>query len=351
MSTRIRVWRRAAHETLLTVAAAIGVLCAVAALAAVLLEVRPLVFRSGSMAPEIPVGSLALARSTPAEEIVVGDVISVFRADGARVTHRVVSAEPVGGSAVRFVLQGDANADRDAVPYVVDEADRVFWSQPGWGRVVREAQSTPVVFTAGVVVGALLVTSFRRRPQRSGGNGSADPPAGSTGDTADEHTRGDTAPGRRTTGAVGTTAMCVLAAALAVSTVAPRVTGTMAAFADLGETSSQVTTTTVRPVTNLRCNDPGLTQHAQIRWNAPDEGPAPTGYRVEIRTNTTNALVTQITMGASARQYQIQPNLLALGTFRVYVISLYGQSWRSQQPSIPAFVRINVLTGLASGCG
>jgi signal peptidase len=162
----MRAWRRVAREILLTTAAAIGVVCAVAALAAVLFDIRPLIFRSGSMAPEVPVGSLALARSTPAEDVVVGDVISVFRADGLRVTHGVIAAEPAG-SAVRFTLQGDANADPDAVPYVAGEVDRVFWSQPGWGRVVREAQSTPVVFAAGVVVGAVLVTSLRR-PARVG---------------------------------------------------------------------------------------------------------------------------------------------------------------------------------------
>lgn len=81
--------------TLLTLAALAGVVCLLAAAAALTLHITPLVFRSGSMAPEIPTGSLALARSVPAEELKVGDVVSVTNAHGTRVTRAPRAGRPV----------------------------------------------------------------------------------------------------------------------------------------------------------------------------------------------------------------------------------------------------------------
>lgn len=155
-------WRRLGAETVLTLAAALGAVCMLAALAAVALDVRPLIFRSGSMSPSIPTGALALARTTPADELRVGDVVSVTDGRGIRVTHRIEAIEPAGG-AVTLTLRGDDNEDPDPAPYVVAEADRVFWSQPGLGTVVHRLQTPPVVFTAGVVVGVVLTLTLARR--------------------------------------------------------------------------------------------------------------------------------------------------------------------------------------------
>lgn len=81
--------RRRVADRALTAAAVLGALCIVFAVCASVFSLTPLVFRSGSMEPSIPTGSLALARETSAVEVQVGDVVSVLRSDGSRITHRV----------------------------------------------------------------------------------------------------------------------------------------------------------------------------------------------------------------------------------------------------------------------
>ncbi|MDO5784695.1 MAG: signal peptidase I [Eubacteriales bacterium] len=70
---------------------------------------------SGSMEPEIPVGSLVIARPVDPESVVEQDVIA-FDDDGVVITHRVVENKLVEGE---FITKGDANAgnDMEAVPY------------------------------------------------------------------------------------------------------------------------------------------------------------------------------------------------------------------------------------------
>ena len=70
---------------------------------------------SGSMEPEIPVGSMILVETVQPEEVQAGEVI-VFRAEGSVVAHRVVENQFVVGE---FITKGDANAAEDinSVPY------------------------------------------------------------------------------------------------------------------------------------------------------------------------------------------------------------------------------------------
>jgi hypothetical protein len=84
-----RSTRHLLRETLLNLGAGLGVMCLLAAVAAIGFGIRPLVFRSGSMGPEIGTGALGLARTVPAAELAVGDVVSVVNSRGVRVTHRV----------------------------------------------------------------------------------------------------------------------------------------------------------------------------------------------------------------------------------------------------------------------
>ncbi|MFI5428341.1 S24/S26 family peptidase [Aeromicrobium sp. UC242_57] len=87
---------RLVREVFLTVAAVLGVVCIVATLAGLVLDVRPLVFRSGSMAPAIDTGALAVARTVDAKDLVPGDIVSVTTRSGERVTHRLVETAPDG---------------------------------------------------------------------------------------------------------------------------------------------------------------------------------------------------------------------------------------------------------------
>lgn len=70
---------------------------------------------SGSMEPEIPVGSVLYVKACDLQDVTEGDVIAYEDADGV-VAHRVVTNRPSLGE---FVTKGDANdvEDREPVPY------------------------------------------------------------------------------------------------------------------------------------------------------------------------------------------------------------------------------------------
>ena len=70
---------------------------------------------SGSMEPEIPVGSLVLVKPASPSDIEVNDVIA-FTSDkdgGAVITHRVIEIDKDGAS---FITKGDANEQKDMNP-------------------------------------------------------------------------------------------------------------------------------------------------------------------------------------------------------------------------------------------
>lgn len=152
---------------LLTVTATIGALCLLAALAGWVLGVKPLVFTSGSMGPDIPAGAFGLSVPVPAGDLRVGDVVSVITADGTRVTHRVAGVAGTGDTRV-LTLRGDANPAPDSETYEVPEADRVFWSAPGVGHVLAFVGSGWGLFLLGGLLFALLAVIVRREPPAGG---------------------------------------------------------------------------------------------------------------------------------------------------------------------------------------
>lgn len=153
---------RVGREVALWAGAIIGVFCLVLTVLGALFDVRPVVFRSGSMEPTIGTGALAFTRTVPAADLEVGDVVTVRTAEGVRVTHRIRSISP-NGEQVTLVLKGDANEVVDADPYVVSTADRVLFSMPRAGYVVDALGSRTATFAGGILVGLLLVTAFGRR--------------------------------------------------------------------------------------------------------------------------------------------------------------------------------------------
>ncbi|WP_309648786.1 signal peptidase I [Nocardioides sp.] len=126
---------RGVRELVLTVGALLGSLGLLVVLGGLVLDVRPLVFRSGSMAPAIDTGALALVRSVPAADLRVGDVVSVVDTGGTRVTHRVVSLSSQGEQR-QLTLRGDANRSADREVHTVSEADRLIASVPWLGYVI-----------------------------------------------------------------------------------------------------------------------------------------------------------------------------------------------------------------------
>lgn len=145
----------------LDVAAILGVLCLVLGGVALVSGMRLVIFSTGSMAPAIPAGSLALTVPVAAEDIGVGDVITAERAGDRRlVTHRVVSVRE-GPGLWLVTMRGDANNADDGTPYDVTEgAQRLVAAMPGVGDVVASVRM-PWVLVA--VLALLLVLAIPTR--------------------------------------------------------------------------------------------------------------------------------------------------------------------------------------------
>ncbi|SEL81958.1 signal peptidase I [Rhodococcus maanshanensis] len=152
---------RTGREIALNVGAIAGLICVLAAAASFFFGIKPLIFRSGSMSPEITTGSLALSHNVPASDLAVGDVVSVLNEQGTRITHRVKEIVSSNGDTSVLILKGDANKDADISPYTVAEADRVFFSLPGLGYAVAWLSSPLAIFLGGAFVGGLMVVAFR----------------------------------------------------------------------------------------------------------------------------------------------------------------------------------------------
>lgn len=269
---------RALRETALNIVAVVGAVAIVAALASFAFGLRPLVFRSGSMAPAIDTGALALAHTVPAASLQVGDIVSVHISpdDDTRVTHRIVSIGEIAGSdQVALMLQGDDNDSADAQPYIVSEADRVFFSVPGVGRVVAWFAGPAGMFVLGLYAACLVRVLLRRRPDSDGDSGD---------DPDDEPTdRSTPRRGGRLRGRGPQAAAAVLVAGtVAIGLVVPRAEGTLAAWNDsVGTQNSSLNALTVPPPANFNCGIIGVLS-VQFTWQAV---PGATNYIVHYGPN------------------------------------------------------------------
>jgi len=156
----------------------IGLLGTIGAIAIVwlalsaVLGLRLVEFLTGSMAPGMPVGAVAVEHVVDAADIRIGDVVTVARShDGKPVTHRVVAIAAGASPAERtLTLQGDANAAPDTETYPVTAAGRVLLVVP-WLGTVLEAVKSPIglgVTAIVVPLGVLwaLWPARRREPAR-----------------------------------------------------------------------------------------------------------------------------------------------------------------------------------------
>lgn len=126
---------------------------------------------SGSMAPAIPAGALAVVQ--PADPTRIGPGTTIVFADpldpSRSVAHRVVriaSAAPL-----RFDTKGDANLDADPVPIPIESVTGVIgWTVPNIGSFVSAIRGGPTVLILVVLpLGILAVTEvhdYRRRRAR-----------------------------------------------------------------------------------------------------------------------------------------------------------------------------------------
>lgn len=159
---------RGVREVLLTLAALGGVVCIVLVIMAFAGGYSLIMFKTGSMSPTIPAGSVALVEKIPASDITVGDVVTVERADALPITHRVTSVQPAGVEAERLItMRGDANDVADPEPYTVAAVRIVRGSVPDLANVIVWFGSPWVL--GGVTLGAslLVIWAFWPRKERA----------------------------------------------------------------------------------------------------------------------------------------------------------------------------------------
>lgn len=138
---------------------------------------------SNSMAPEMPMGSLAIAVPLEREAVAAGDVV-IFTAPvgpNRRVIHRVTNvldgqeaANIVGFSASKLYMETKGDNNPAADPWIVTISDEFLWSksmvvpQLGWPTIwLGDPQTRFIAFGIaglGVVVWALVVV-WRRSPE------------------------------------------------------------------------------------------------------------------------------------------------------------------------------------------
>ena len=110
---------------------------------------------SGSMAPEIPVGSMIFVESVEAESIVEDDIIAFYR-NGSIITHRAVSNNIVEG---KITTKGDANNVEDMAPVTYKEViGRVKFHVPILGDLSSHLTSSfgKIYLLALIILGLLL---------------------------------------------------------------------------------------------------------------------------------------------------------------------------------------------------
>lgn len=147
-------------DAALTIASVGGVVCILLVLAALFLDISMMLFKTGSMSPTIPVGSMAVVREIPATDVVVGDVVTVDRSGRLPVTHRVVAVDPAPDGRVQLTLQGDANPVPDSEPYVVERVRIVLWSVPGVAPIFIFLAQPWVMLSLAVLVAGLVTWAF-----------------------------------------------------------------------------------------------------------------------------------------------------------------------------------------------
>ena len=327
------------RQALLTGGAILGAICLLAALGAVVLDLRPMVFRSGSMSPTIPTGALALVHRVDAADISRGDVVGVIAADGSRVTHRVGEVRVAQGVAT-LRMRGDANEVADAETYQVTEADRVLGAVPRLGYVVGWLTTGPGRFGLGVYAAFLLLVLLRPH-----------------GPSSPQAARAGQAPGRRRAATprprarvVGVATLLALVGSLELTHASPG----WAAWTDAAVvTGTTLGTHVVLPPTSVNCTGGGLLAPLTYSW--PSKDPRYT-YRAQLVDSTGTVRRTDIVPESGQSSYGVTyaPGDLPDGSFTVRVSSsLTGSTtWASTTTTSAAGTKVAVLfVGLTTACG
>lgn len=148
-------------DAVLSLAAFGGFVCVVLVVLAFAFNVSLIMFKTGSMGPTIPAGSLAVVREIPAPEIRVGDVLTVDRPAALPITHRVTFVGGGPSNAERVItMKGDANEAEDPAPYTVSSVRIVMGSVPNLAYGVVWLSSPWVLALLTIGASALVTWAF-----------------------------------------------------------------------------------------------------------------------------------------------------------------------------------------------
>jgi signal peptidase I len=115
---------------------------------------------SGSMEPEIAIGSVVFTRPVPAEAIRPGDIIT-FKSGNNYFVHRVLEVNE--GQPESFVTRGDANEDPDFLPVSYKDVEgKVILSIPYLGYASHAARTAPGIALLFIIPGLLIIWSGMR---------------------------------------------------------------------------------------------------------------------------------------------------------------------------------------------
>lgn len=132
----------------------IGVLAILLFLIPWVIGIKPFVVLSGSMHPEIPVGTIVYANTyVKPEEINAGEVI-VFKLDKTYVAHRAIGVNEDN----TFTTKGDANETEDVAPVKFDNyVGKAIFSIPYLGYALQFVQTATGKFILLSVIGINIV--------------------------------------------------------------------------------------------------------------------------------------------------------------------------------------------------
>jgi len=167
--TRVQRRRTTRHDRrrarLVALRGSIALVAGIVGIVAVLVWLAPLAgihlvaLATGSMTPTYPAGSVLLVRDVVAADVAVGDVVTVTRADGASVTHRVTSIA-VDEGATALTLRGDANPVDDRAPYLAERVGLVVGGVPVGGDLLVGLRGPWIGIVLAVLVSLLVLWTW-----------------------------------------------------------------------------------------------------------------------------------------------------------------------------------------------
>jgi signal peptidase I len=118
---------------------------------------RTLTIMTGSMEPIVHVGSAAIVKPVPSQNLRVGDIIAFVPGPGAlTIVHRIVDIKVKDG--VRyFTTRGDANPTQDANELTLPPTAWVLWYSLPWVGYLMSFGSSTLGFTLLIVAPGMLL--------------------------------------------------------------------------------------------------------------------------------------------------------------------------------------------------